>query len=262
MSFCSSFISNWSVPLLHSWVRLSAGSTDTTVHQQLHGWGWRLETSDSSIHSSFSDAPDASNVQVCLESDLIFLTKEYHMMTSTALYFIYFPFVLPTYCDLCFLRSSVNLQDPFSEGNDPGFPRKNMTPNSAYQSSINAPDMQGRMGPYEPNKDPFSNIRKGWHYWFPAPLTSLVFKELWMGHNFKMYLQLGSSSYLLAKGLTVGWVTSHSSNHHNSSPHLTEDHLEEWAPCQWDPGSSILMDPAMTGGTSCCIEEQRYGAHC
>lgn len=36
-----------------------------------------------------------------------------------------------------------------------------MTPNSAYQPGMNTPDMQGRMGPYEPNKDPFSNMRKG-----------------------------------------------------------------------------------------------------
>uniref|UniRef100_A0A8D3DSL1 AT-rich interaction domain 1A n=1 Tax=Scophthalmus maximus TaxID=52904 RepID=A0A8D3DSL1_SCOMX len=57
-------------------------------------------------------------------------------------------------------RSSVNLQDPFSEGNDPAFPRKNVTPNSAYQSGMNTPDMQGRMGTYEPNKDPFANMRK------------------------------------------------------------------------------------------------------
>lgn len=63
----------------------------------------------------------------------------------------------------CFPRSSVNLQDPFSEGSDPAFPRKNMTPNSNYQPGMNTPDMQGRMGPYEPNKDPFSNMRKGGH---------------------------------------------------------------------------------------------------
>lgn len=36
-----------------------------------------------------------------------------------------------------------------------------MTPNSAYQPGMNTPDMQGRMGPYEPNKDPFGNMRKG-----------------------------------------------------------------------------------------------------
>uniref|UniRef100_A0A3Q3BE65 AT-rich interaction domain 1Aa n=1 Tax=Kryptolebias marmoratus TaxID=37003 RepID=A0A3Q3BE65_KRYMA len=58
-------------------------------------------------------------------------------------------------------RSSVNLQDPFSDGSDPTFPRKNMTPNSTYQPGMNTPDMQGRMGPYEPNKDAFSNMRKG-----------------------------------------------------------------------------------------------------
>uniref|UniRef100_A0A8C6SUQ9 AT rich interactive domain 1Aa (SWI-like) n=1 Tax=Neogobius melanostomus TaxID=47308 RepID=A0A8C6SUQ9_9GOBI len=58
-------------------------------------------------------------------------------------------------------RSSVNLQDPFSEGSDPAFPRRNMTPNSAYQSGMGNPDLQGRLAPYEPNKDPFSNMRKG-----------------------------------------------------------------------------------------------------
>uniref|UniRef100_A0A667Z762 AT-rich interaction domain 1A n=1 Tax=Myripristis murdjan TaxID=586833 RepID=A0A667Z762_9TELE len=58
-------------------------------------------------------------------------------------------------------RSSVNLQDPFSEGSDPAFPRRNMTPNSAYPSGMSTPEMQGRMGPYEPNKDPFGAMRKG-----------------------------------------------------------------------------------------------------
>lgn len=60
-------------------------------------------------------------------------------------------------------RSSVSLQDPFSEGSDPAFPRKNLTPNSTYQPGMNTPDMQGRMGTYEPNKDPFGNMRKGVH---------------------------------------------------------------------------------------------------
>lgn len=65
-------------------------------------------------------------------------------------------------------RSSVNLQDPFSDGSDPTFPRKNMTPNSTYQPSMNTPDMPGRMGPYEPNKDPFSNMRKVGEQFLPA----------------------------------------------------------------------------------------------
>uniref|UniRef100_A0A3Q3NGA4 AT-rich interaction domain 1Aa n=1 Tax=Mastacembelus armatus TaxID=205130 RepID=A0A3Q3NGA4_9TELE len=63
---------------------------------------------------------------------------------------------------------SVNLQDPFSEGSDPAFPRKNMTPNSAYQSGMNTPDMQGRMANYEPNKDPFGNLRKIGEQFLPA----------------------------------------------------------------------------------------------
>ncbi|XP_061772090.1 AT-rich interactive domain-containing protein 1A isoform X1 [Nerophis ophidion] len=65
-------------------------------------------------------------------------------------------------------RSSVNLQDPFSEGSDPAYPRKNMTPNSAYQSGMNTSDMQGRIGPYELNKDPFSNMRKVGEQFLPA----------------------------------------------------------------------------------------------
>ncbi|KAM9724437.1 AT-rich interactive domain-containing protein 1A isoform 2-T2 [Menidia menidia] len=65
-------------------------------------------------------------------------------------------------------RSSVNLQDPFSDGSDPTFPRKNMTPNSTYQPGMNTQDMQGRMGPYEPNKDPFGNMRKVGEQFLPA----------------------------------------------------------------------------------------------
>lgn len=55
----------------------------------------------------------------------------------------------------------MSLQDPFAEGNDPAFPRRNLTPNSGYQSGMSTPEMQGRMGPYEPNKDPFGAMRKG-----------------------------------------------------------------------------------------------------
>ncbi|XP_034031049.1 AT-rich interactive domain-containing protein 1A isoform X2 [Thalassophryne amazonica] len=65
-------------------------------------------------------------------------------------------------------RSSVNLQDPFSEANDPAFPRRNMTPNSAYQTGMNTPDMQGRMGTFEPNKDPFGTMRKVGEQYLPA----------------------------------------------------------------------------------------------
>ncbi|MGH0177126.1 UNVERIFIED_CONTAM: hypothetical protein FKN15_074323 [Acipenser sinensis] len=50
----------------------------------------------------------------------------------------------------------VNLQDPFADGSDPAFQRRNsMTPNSGYQ-----PEMMSRMQ-YEPNKDPFGAMRKG-----------------------------------------------------------------------------------------------------
>lgn len=39
-----------------------------------------------------------------------------------------------------------------------------MTPNSqGYQPGIGTPEMMGRMGPYESNKDPFGGMRKGEH---------------------------------------------------------------------------------------------------
>lgn len=61
----------------------------------------------------------------------------------------------------------MNLQDPFADGSDPAFSRRNtMTPNSGYQSGMSTPEMPGRMGPYEPNKDPFSGMRKGKSIWF------------------------------------------------------------------------------------------------
>lgn len=53
----------------------------------------------------------------------------------------------------------MSVQDPFSD--DSGFPKRNsITPNTPYQQGMNVPDMMGRM-PYEPNKDPFSGMRKG-----------------------------------------------------------------------------------------------------
>ncbi|XP_073441849.1 AT-rich interactive domain-containing protein 1B isoform X9 [Dendrobates tinctorius] len=58
----------------------------------------------------------------------------------------------------CGRNSSVSVQEPFSD--DSGFPKCNsITPNTPYQQGMNVPDMMGRM-PYEPNKDPFSGIRK------------------------------------------------------------------------------------------------------
>uniref|UniRef100_A0A6Q2Y8P6 ARID domain-containing protein n=1 Tax=Esox lucius TaxID=8010 RepID=A0A6Q2Y8P6_ESOLU len=67
-------------------------------------------------------------------------------------------------------RTSVNLQDPFADGGDPAFGRRNaMTPNS-YQPGMGGPEMMGRMGPYEPNKDPFGGMRKaGEQFMTPGP---------------------------------------------------------------------------------------------
>uniref|UniRef100_A0A8C8JR93 ARID domain-containing protein n=1 Tax=Oncorhynchus tshawytscha TaxID=74940 RepID=A0A8C8JR93_ONCTS len=63
----------------------------------------------------------------------------------------------------------VRLQDPFADGGDPAFARRNsMTPNS-YQPGMGGPEMMGRMGPYEPNKDPFGGMRKaGEQFMTPA----------------------------------------------------------------------------------------------
>lgn len=57
----------------------------------------------------------------------------------------------------------MNLQDPFADGGDPAFSRRNaMTPNSqGYQPGMGGPEMMGRMGPYEASKDPFGGMRKG-----------------------------------------------------------------------------------------------------
>ncbi|XP_053717548.1 AT-rich interactive domain-containing protein 1A isoform X1 [Synchiropus splendidus] len=59
-------------------------------------------------------------------------------------------------------RTSVNLQDPFADGVDPAFSRRStMTPNSQnYQPGMGGPEIMGRMGHYESNKDPFGGMRK------------------------------------------------------------------------------------------------------
>uniref|UniRef100_A0A8C2CVZ4 AT rich interactive domain 1Aa (SWI-like) n=1 Tax=Cyprinus carpio TaxID=7962 RepID=A0A8C2CVZ4_CYPCA len=63
-------------------------------------------------------------------------------------------------------RSSVNLQDPFA---DSDFSRRNtLTPNSGYQSGMSTPEMPGRMGPYEPNKDHFGGMRKVGEQFMPG----------------------------------------------------------------------------------------------
>lgn len=57
----------------------------------------------------------------------------------------------------------MNVQDPFADGGDPAFARRSsMTPNSGFQPGMGGPpDIMSRLGPYEPNKDPFSGMRKG-----------------------------------------------------------------------------------------------------
>ncbi|XP_051577873.1 AT-rich interactive domain-containing protein 1A-like isoform X2 [Myxocyprinus asiaticus] len=63
---------------------------------------------------------------------------------------------------------SVNLQDPFADS-DPAFSRRNtMTPNSGYQSGMSTPEMPGRLGPYESNKDHFSGMRKVGEQFMPG----------------------------------------------------------------------------------------------
>uniref|UniRef100_A0A8D0F3T0 AT-rich interaction domain 1A n=1 Tax=Strix occidentalis caurina TaxID=311401 RepID=A0A8D0F3T0_STROC len=63
--------------------------------------------------------------------------------------------------DVLWLSNSVGLQDAFADGSDPTFQKRNsMTPNPGYQPSMNTSDMMGRMS-YEPNKDPYSSMRKG-----------------------------------------------------------------------------------------------------
>lgn len=56
----------------------------------------------------------------------------------------------------------MNVQDPFADGGDPSFARRNsLTPNSSFQPGMGGPPDMSRLGPYEPNKDPFGGMRKG-----------------------------------------------------------------------------------------------------
>ncbi|XP_061753381.1 AT-rich interactive domain-containing protein 1A isoform X1 [Nerophis ophidion] len=74
------------------------------------------------------------------------------------------------------VRSSVNLQDPFADGGDPAFSRRNaMTPNSQnYQPGMGGPEVMGRMVPYESNKDPFGGMRKaGEQFMSPGPNSGM-----------------------------------------------------------------------------------------
>ncbi|KAI9548526.1 AT-rich interactive domain-containing protein 1A [Dissostichus eleginoides] len=73
-------------------------------------------------------------------------------------------------------RSSVSLQDPFADGGDPAFSRRNaLTPNSqGYQPGMGGPEMIARMGPYETNKDPFGGMRKaGEQFMQPGPNSGM-----------------------------------------------------------------------------------------
>lgn len=57
----------------------------------------------------------------------------------------------------------MNVQDPFADGGDSNFARRSsLTPNSNFQPGMGGPpDIMGRLGQYEPNKDPFGGMRKG-----------------------------------------------------------------------------------------------------
>uniref|UniRef100_A0A3P9HK24 AT rich interactive domain 1Ab (SWI-like) n=1 Tax=Oryzias latipes TaxID=8090 RepID=A0A3P9HK24_ORYLA len=68
------------------------------------------------------------------------------------------------------VRNSVSLQDPFADGSDPAFSRRNaMTPNSqGYQSGMGSAEMMSRMGPYESSKDPFGGMRKAGEQFMPS----------------------------------------------------------------------------------------------
>ncbi|XP_029298531.1 AT-rich interactive domain-containing protein 1A isoform X2 [Cottoperca gobio] len=72
--------------------------------------------------------------------------------------------------------SSVNLQDPFADGGDPAFSRRNaLTPNSqGFQPGMGGPEMIARMGPYESKQDPFGGMRKaGEQFMQPGPNSGM-----------------------------------------------------------------------------------------
>lgn len=58
------------------------------------------------------------------------------------------------------LRSSVSIQDPFSEVSDPAFQKRtpSLPPSGPYQQGLGMPDMMMRMQ-YD-TKDPFAGMRK------------------------------------------------------------------------------------------------------
>ncbi len=108
-----------------------------------------------------------------------------------------------------------------------------MTPNSqGYQPGMGGPDMMGRMGPYEANKDPFGGMRKGKQ----RPNQQIRYCGSSVGaetNNNLSFFKLESSS--CNQALTVGWENS-----------ITEAHQARWATCRWARGNSTLMD--MTEG--------------
>lgn len=102
-----------------------------------------------------------------------------------------------------------------------------MTPNSqGYQPGMGGPEMMGRMGPYESNKDPFGGMRKGERQPTRSHTVGILLElKLMIFFTFK----LESSS--CRQALTVGWENS-----------ITEAHLAPWATCRWARGNSTLTD--------------------
>lgn len=113
-----------------------------------------------------------------------------------------------------------------------------MTPNSqGYQPSMSGPEMMGRMGPYESNKDPFGGMRKGEQ----LPYLMLMGFLLVTTKTKLLFFQFKPENSSCNQAPTVGWESN-----------TTEAHLARWATCRWARGNSTRTDMTEGKHTAVC----------
>ncbi|XP_027013211.1 AT-rich interactive domain-containing protein 1A isoform X1 [Tachysurus fulvidraco] len=121
------------------------------------------------------------------------------------------------------VRSSVNVQDPFADGGDPNFARRSsLTPNSNFQPGMGGPpDLIGRLGQYEPNKDPFGGMRK-------------------VGEQFKN----------LGQGPSGGMSEQYNRGPPGPTGNMQLGHRQQYGP--YGPGYERRQEPGMSPNGSIC----------
>ncbi|XP_028833113.1 AT-rich interactive domain-containing protein 1B-like isoform X3 [Denticeps clupeoides] len=138
-------------------------------------------------------------------------------------------------------NSSISIQDPFSEVNDPAVLKRNsLTPSGAYNQAMNAPDAMMRMQ-FENTKDPFSGMRKvaaGGDPYMPGHMPGSGMQEMY---------SRGPSGPLSGMGMSQRPQYPYGSGYDKRS-----DHMMGIEGSMGPPGSQGNMGPSSGDGSMYC----------